>query len=50
MSDDKLVYVPGKMGPQVVLNCAGYAGIEGTKEQFRELYDLLKEMFKADET
>lgn len=44
--DETYVYVPGDSGLQFVMNHDMVMGIEGKKEQFRGLYNILKEWFE----
>ena len=46
IDDETFVYVPGDSGLEFVMNQDMVFGIEGTKEQFRGLYNILKEWFE----
>jgi hypothetical protein len=48
MEDEKFVYVPSVDGPKFIMNRNFVTGLEGTKDQFRELYQLLQKMFEGE--
>ena len=45
----KLVLHPCEENPKIAVSTNGYASLEGTKEQFRELWNMLQVNFEFEE-